>query len=169
VLEHVDAPEHLVAEIARVVRPGGRFVGFVPIEGEPRSLYAMYKKLFGADLYVRTKEHVQAYTFADVVALLAPHFDLADTTHAYHALGHVMDATFFAAAALPRLNKFWWRENKYYAGRESASPSPLAFAMNRMLELGNALAYLESRMLARWRLGAAGLLFEARRRESASM
>jgi hypothetical protein len=146
-----------------VLRPGGRFVGFVPIEGEPRSLYALYRKLLGADLYVRTKEHVQAYTFDGVARLLAPRFELVDASHAYHALGHAMDATFFAAAALPRLHRFWWRENTYYAGRNAGGRSPLVFAMNRLLELGNTLAYIESRLLARWRLGAAGLLFEARR------
>ncbi len=45
VLEHVPEPEHMVAEIARVLKPDGRFVGFVPIEGEPRSAYAVYRRL----------------------------------------------------------------------------------------------------------------------------
>lgn len=162
VLEHVDDPAHVVAEIARVLRPGGRFVGFVPIEGEPRSLYTLYKKLLGDDLYVRTKHHVQAFRHADVVNLLEDHFELVDQSHAYHALGHAMDATFFAAAHLPRLQKFWWRENRYYAA-EPARQGPLAFAMNRLLELGNALAYLESRVLAKRPLAAAGMLFHARR------
>ncbi|MGE5180406.1 MAG: class I SAM-dependent methyltransferase, partial [Acidobacteriota bacterium] len=76
-LEHVDDPEFLVAEVARVLRPGGRFVAFVPVEGEPRSAYALYRRLLGADLYRRTKEHVQSYTFADIARLLAPRFELA--------------------------------------------------------------------------------------------
>lgn len=162
VLEHVDDPAHLVAEIHRVLRPGGRFVGFVPIEGEPRSLYTLYKSLLGDDLYVRTKHHVQAFTRAGVSQLIASRFELVDVSHAYHVLGHVMDATFFAAAHLPRLAKFWWRENRYYA-EEQTTKSPLAFALNRMLELGNVVAYLESRLLAKSPLAAAGLLFEAHR------
>ena len=162
VLEHVDEPEHLVAEIRRVLKPDGRFVGFVPIEGEPRSLYTLYRGLLGEDLYVRTKHHVQSYTFDGMCDLLETRFELCDLTHAYHTLGHAMDATFFAAAHLPRLQKFWWRENKYYAGDAGSKSSPLAFALNRMLELGNALAYLESRLLAKKRIAAAGLLFEAR-------
>lgn len=162
-LEHVDDPEHLVAEVARVLRPGGRFVGFVPVEGEPRSMYALYRKLFGADLYVRTKEHVQSYTFEDVGRLLGRRFDLADVDYSYHAIGHVMDATFFAAAALPRIGRFWWRENTYYA-RPDEKPGALASVLNRMLELGNAVAYAESRLLARYRVGAAGMLFDARLR-----
>ena len=162
VLEHVDEPEHVMAEIARVLRPGGRFVGFIPIEGEPRSMYAFYRNLLGDDLYLRTKHHVQAFTFADVSRLIGTHFELADVSHAYHVLGHAMDATFFAAAHLPALAKFWWRENKYYAA-DTTTKSPLSFALNRLLELGNAVAYLESRLFAKRRLGVAHLLFEARR------
>jgi SAM-dependent methyltransferase len=162
-LEHVDDPQHLVAELARVLRPGGRFIGFVPIEGEPVSAYTLYKKLLGADLYKRTKEHVQAYRFTDIGHLLAPYFDIAHTDHAYHAIGHAMDATFFAAAALPRLGRFWWRENRYYAADGERS-GRLAGALNRLLAVGNAIAWAESRLLARWRFGAAGMLFEAHRR-----
>jgi SAM-dependent methyltransferase len=165
VLEHVDDPEHLIAELARVLKPDGRFVGFVPIEGEPRSLYALYRRLLGDDLYVRTKHHVQAFTHADVARMIGAHFELVDVSHAYHALGHLMDATFFAAAHLPRLAKFWWRENRYYAAKPPTH-SPLAFAMNRMLEVGNALAYVESRLLAKLPLAAAGMLFQARRPKS---
>jgi SAM-dependent methyltransferase len=161
VLEHVDDPAHLIAEMARVLKPDGRFVGFVPIEGEPRSLYSLYRGLLGPDLYVRTKHHVQSFTHDDIGRLLGTHFELDDVSHAYHVLGHVMDATFFAAAHLPRLQRFWWRENKYYAA-DAGSKGPLAFALNRMLEVGNALAYLESRVLAKKRLAAAGMLFEAR-------
>lgn len=161
VLEHVDDPAHLISEIARVLRPGGRFVGFVPVEGERRSLYTLFRALLGQDLYVRTKHHVQAFSHDDLAELFAARFDVVDINHAYHVLGHVMDATFFAAAHLPRLGRFWWRENKYYAPKDSA-PGPLAFALNRMLEVGNALAYLESRLFAKRRLAAAGMLFEAR-------
>lgn len=162
VLEHVDDPAHLVSEIARVLKPDGRFVGFVPIEGEKRSLYTLYRGLLGEDLYARTKHHVQAFSHADMAGLLGRHFDVSDVTHAYHVLGHLMDATFFAAAHLPRLQRFWWRENKYYAAEADSTKGPLAFALNRMLELGNALAYMESRLLAKRRIAAAGMLFEAR-------
>jgi SAM-dependent methyltransferase len=165
VLEHVPDPAHTVAEIARVLKPDGRFVGFVPIEGEPRSAYALYRKLLGADLYERTKHHVQAYTHAGLVALLEEHFELVDVSHAYHAIGHLMDATFFAAAHLPRLQKFWWRENRYYT-EDKPVGGPFVRVLNSMLTLGNAVAYAESRLLAKHRLAAAGMLFEARRRPS---
>jgi SAM-dependent methyltransferase len=162
VLEHVSEPGHLVSEIARVLKPHGRFVGFVPIEGESRSAYALYRKLLGADLYQRTKHHVQAYTRADIRRLLSAEFELTDMRFAYHALGHVLDASFFALASLRRIERFWWSENKYYAPEQSRE-SPLAFLLNRLLELGNALAYFESRALEQSSFAAAGILFDARR------
>lgn len=161
VLEHVPDPVFLVSEIARVLRPGGRFVGFVPIEGERVSLYTLYRAVLGSDLYERTKHHVQAFTHEGVQGMLREHFNVCDVSHAYHMLGHAMDATFFAAARLPRISKFWWRENRYYAGENSGS-GPLATVLNQLLQLGNLLAYAESRLLARHRLASAGMLFEAR-------
>ena len=162
VLEHVDDPEHLLVELARVLRPGGRFVAFVPLEGGRWSAYALYRALLGADLYKRTKEHVQAFTFGDVRRMLATDFDLVDLEHCYHPLGQFMDAMFFAVAKLPRIQRFWWRENRYYAGTKAESRG-LAGTLNRLLVLGNAIAYTESHLLARCGLGAAGILFEAHR------
>ncbi len=143
-----------------MLKPGGRLVAFVPIEGEKRSLYALYRKVLGEDLYVETKHHVNAFTYQEVTRLLSDRFTVVDNSYIYHWLGHAMDATFFAAARLPQLSKFWWRENKYYAG-ENAKQSPFAFVLNRLLEAGNALAYLESRLLKNHKLGVAGLLIEA--------
>jgi ubiquinone/menaquinone biosynthesis C-methylase UbiE len=160
VLEHVPDPAHVVQEIVRVLKPGGRLVGFVPIEGEKGSLYTVYRALLGDDLYVKTKHHVHAFTYADVTQLLANRFDIVDSSHIYHWLGHAMDATFFAAACLPQLATFWWRDNTYYAGKQ-AKQSALVYGLNRLLELGNAVAYWESRLLAKHRMGSAGLLFEA--------
>jgi SAM-dependent methyltransferase len=163
VLEHVPDPEQLLAEIARVLKPSGKLVGFVPLEGERRSAYAFYRKLLGADLYLRTKHHLQSYALTDVRRLLGARFELVDERFAYHALGHALDASFFALASLPRIERFWWRENKYYAEVDTRQ-GPLAFALNRLLELGNALAYFESRALERSSFAAAGVLFEARPR-----
>ena len=160
VLEHVPDPDHIVREIIRVLKPSGRFVGFVPIEGEPRSIHTLYRKLLGNDLYVQTKHHVSAFTYADVARLLDSRFEIVDTSHAYHLLGQIMDATFFAAARLPQLATFWWRDNKYYADGKNRE-SLFVSALNRLLELGNGIAYLESRLLAKHSMGIAGLLFEA--------
>lgn len=162
VLEHVPDPGFALDEIRRVLKLGGRLVAFVPIEGERWSAYELFRRLLGRDLYRRTKEHVQAYTFAEVQALVESRFSLRDWRYAYHALGQLMDASFFAAASLPRLGRFWWTENKYY-NPEQGGASPLASVLNRLLELGNRVAYAESSLLEHSRLGAAGVLFTALR------
>jgi SAM-dependent methyltransferase len=161
VLEHVPEPHDTVRELRRVLKPGGLLLGFIPLEGQPLSAYAFYRRLLGPDLYRRTKEHLQAFTRADAHALLRG-FELVEERHAYHALGQTLDASFFAAALLPRLERFWWTENRYYQP-ERRDLSALPRLLNGLLGLGNRLAFEESRLLARVSWFSAGLLFAARR------
>ena len=161
VLEHVAEPRQTLRELWRALKPGGLLLGFIPLEGQPLSAYTLYRRLLGPDLYRRTKEHVQAFTRADARALLRG-FELVEERHAYHALGQTLDASFFAAALLPRLERFWWTENRYYQP-ERRDLSALPRLLNGLLGLGNRLAFEESRLLSRVSWFSAGLLFAARR------
>jgi SAM-dependent methyltransferase len=160
VLEHVPDPEEMLDDCARCLRPRGRLIAFVPVEGQPMSAYRLYRKMFGDDLYVETKEHVQAFTHEALHRLIARRFHVDELVYAYHALGHVMDATFFAAQRLPALRRFWQSENQYYnADKKNASGATGAF--NRLLRAANAVAWAESKLLSAVPFTAAGQLIAA--------
>ncbi len=161
VLEHLDDPAAVLADLRRALRPGGLLLGFIPLEGEPWSAYALYRLLLGPQLYRDTKEHVQSFSRARARELLAD-FRVYEERHAYHLLGQTLDASFFALAKHPRVRRFWWTENRYYVG-PLAQPRPLARALNGLLSAGNWLSFTESRLLARVPWLSAGLLFAARR------
>jgi 2-polyprenyl-3-methyl-5-hydroxy-6-metoxy-1,4-benzoquinol methylase len=165
VLEHVPDPAWTLGEVARVLRPGGRLLAFVPVEGEPWSAYQFYRLTLGSDLYRRTKEHLQAFTFDELLALCQTRFEILDLQYAYHLLGQILDASFFAAHGLGKIRRFWWTENRYYRP-EVTRPSAFGRALNQLLGMGNWLAYQESTWLSGIRFGAAGALITAQLRAS---
>jgi hypothetical protein len=75
-----------------------------------------------------------------------------------------MDATFFAATRIPRIGSFWWNDNAYYNAKPSR-PSGLSRALNVLMEIGNGVAWAESSLLRRSKVGAAGILVDARVRK----
>ncbi len=160
VLEHVPDPAKLLADVARVLKPSGNLVAFIPIEGEPISFYEVFRRLLGSDLYAETKEHIQAFTHAGLASLLANSFDVKTVKYAYHPLGQAMDAAFFAAMRLKRIQSFWWKDNSLYHGKKTGTPA-LSRALNLAMEAANAVAWAESTALSATRVGSAGVLVSA--------
>lgn len=161
VLEHVPDPVQMLSEAARVLGPEGRLIACVPVEGQRLSFYSLYRRIFGWDLYTETKEHIQAFTHTGLRRLIDSHFQIVDLRYLYHLLGHFMDATFFALLKVKRLQRFWWQDNVCY-NPEKAPVSGTSSVLNRLLEAGNAVAWRESKMLAKVRFTSAAVLFEAR-------
>lgn len=162
VLEHVTNPEHMLDEARRVLKPGGSLIAFVPVEGEPLSFYTAFRALLGKDLYVETKEHVVSFRHRALLEAVQKRFDLHEVKYAYHLMGHLMDATFFAAGRLGRIRRFWWKENAFY-NQQKKSENAMSSVLNRAMKLGNLIAYWESTWLSNVRATSAGVLFEATR------
>ena len=161
VLEHVRDPGGLVAEIARVLRAGGRLVAFVPVEGEKMSWYTLFRRALGRDLYAVTKDHIQAYRHADVEEIVGQRFRIEKRRYAYHPIGALMDALFFASLRIPLLNRLYWTQSPFHTSADRPD-SLVGRGFGRALVAANAVAWAESRLLSRVRFGSSGILLTAR-------
>lgn len=158
VLEHVDSIEHSLDEIRRVLRPGGVFIGFVPVEGGPGP-HALFR-LIDPNIYRDTKDHSHAYRRREIVAWLSSRFRIVKLAYSYHLIGATLDAVFFASFKAPgigiKMESFWrGQENVFYRGRAASKPSMLS----RVVQFANLTAYCESRLLKNFPLGSKGLHF----------
>ncbi len=161
VLEHVRDPQKLVVEIARVLRPRGLLIAFVPAEGEKISWYALFRAVLGRDLYAVTKDHIQAFRRAEVEEMIGLHFHIEKRQYAYHFLGQLMDALFFALLRISKLNRLFLNQTSFRTGGDRPQ-SFVGRCLQGVLEGANAVVWAESKSLSRVSFGAMGMLFTAR-------
>jgi SAM-dependent methyltransferase len=160
ILEHVPDPAAVLARARQVLRPDGVLVSFAPLEDQRPSFYRMYRRILGDDLYVETKEHVNAFSEAGIRRLVASGFSICDETFAYHCAGQFMDATLFALLKFPSMRARFWSSNPYYRETQADQEEDTSW-FSKVLRAANAIAYWESRLLHDRRTGAAGLLLTA--------
>lgn len=161
VLEHVPDPERTLDEIQRVLKPGGRLLAMIPIEGEPVSWYTLFRVLFGQDLYVKTKDHHQAYTHAQIKRMVGQRFVVKERRYVYHFFGQLMDAALCAALAIPFVRDAFWTHSPYHGKDEKPEGSLLGRIVAVTFKAANAFAWVESRLLRKVRVTSAGQLLVA--------
>lgn len=165
VLEHVEHPETTVSEMARILRPDGKLLAFVPMEGEPISWFSFFRALLGKDLYVRTKDHINSFTHAEVERMLAARFVVEERQYLYHFFGQLMDAALCAALTIGPVRRAFWTHSPYHGeSKATRRPSTIGRVVGAAFKAANAAAWWESWRLRNVRTMSAGVLYAARPR-----
>ena len=137
-------------------------LAFVPMEGEPISWFSAFRAVFGNDLYVRTKDHINSFTHDQVERMLAPQFVVDRRQYLYHFLGQLMDAALCAALAIGPVRRAFWTHSPYHGeSNDSQPPSVVGRAVASAFRAANAAAWLESRSLRNVRTLSCGVLYQA--------
>jgi ubiquinone/menaquinone biosynthesis C-methylase UbiE len=95
VLEHVD-DEKAMREVARVLKKDGLFHLFIPLDGQPGTLYYIIRKL-GWQPKDKHTGHLKVYSDKSVVKLVeSTDFKLVEKRFSFHFLFSLFDIAFFS-------------------------------------------------------------------------
>lgn len=139
VLEHLPDLDGGLAEVRRVLKPGGPFHLVFPCEGSSKTLHGASALLRGLK-----RQHAGHIQQIGPEALFEAHrragFELTDTRYSYHALGQLYDLAVFGAMGLG-LDMHGARKARV----EASGTSPL-----KLVRAGlSRLLYAESRLFSR--------------------
>ncbi|HLZ95141.1 MAG TPA: class I SAM-dependent methyltransferase [Candidatus Dormibacteraeota bacterium] len=97
VLEHVESPEVVLHEVARVLKPGAGFHIVLPLEGQPRTLYRLLGCGTRWTAKVRHGGHIQIFSAARFESMAAENrLPVVRRRWSYHALLQALDVAYFS-------------------------------------------------------------------------
>lgn len=146
VLEHILDADACLAEVRRVLRPGGLLAATVPVEGQPGTFEWLRWRLgWHADLKAVARGHVQRFRNSSLRAILRRHgLTPVRWQYSFHLLGQAWD--------------FWYYYAEFRWGGMPGAPTAAPATAIRRLRWGmlravfgplQRLAYWESRLLSR--------------------
>ena len=111
-LEHLEKPEKAIAEVHRVLKQGGLFYNFVPLEKQPGTLYWLLT-FFGWQWRKELAGHAQNFDLQKIKLLLETSgFALKSIHHGYHWCFQLLDITHYLR--WQRLKRRPFGEKKLY-------------------------------------------------------
>jgi SAM-dependent methyltransferase len=97
VLEHVESPEQVLAEVARVLRPAGGFHIVLPLEGQPWTLYRLVGCGTRWTAKVRHGGHIQIFSSGRFKAMASSSgLPVMRTRWSYHFVLQILDILYFS-------------------------------------------------------------------------
>jgi len=158
-LEHIDHPKQALSEIQRVLKKGGHLHFVCPAERQ--SVYWASMKLFGRHFKEQTGGHVQQYTRKQLAEMVKnAKMKVVEQHYSYHTLGSLMDYGLFTTMLHPKVAQQYWTANNFYAKNEKAKKKTI---FNRLLTLGNGIAWAESSVFRKVPLTACAVHLTARK------
>lgn len=156
-LEHLENPLKSLNEIYRVLKPGGIFSGFVPIEGEVFSLSGISERIFGFPKKENYAGHIQRFTLKSLLKLLKQsRLKFLKKRYFGHLFFQLVDLTYFVFLSCRGKNVAYSVEG--YLAREKGLKRNFVALMKSIIAV---VSYGESKIF--WFLPALGVHLTARR------